>query len=67
MLRIDDTVIKTFTTVGNDRNFNLEFVHKDSVVSAYKEGYTCHIEVYSPEITGVRVADISTTSETTER
>lgn len=66
VLKIDDTIIKTFTTVGNDRNFNLAFVHKDSVVSAYKEGYTCHLELYGPEITGVRVADISTTSETTE-
>lgn len=66
VLKIDDTIVKTFTTVGNDRNFNLAFVHKDSVVSAYKEGYTCHLEVYGPVITGVRVKDISTTSEIKE-
>lgn len=66
VLKIDDTIVKTFTTVGNDRNFNLAFVHKDSVVSAYKEGYSCHIEVYGPEITGVRVTDISTTYDTKE-
>lgn len=66
VLKIDDVVIKTFTTVGNDRNFNIEFVHKDSVISAYKEGYTCHIEVFGPEISGVCVTDIPTTTETKE-
>lgn len=64
VLRIDGTVVKTFSTTGNDRNFDLAFVHKDSVVSAYKQGYTCHLEVYGPEVNGIRVSDIQNISET---
>lgn len=64
VLCIDGTTVKTFSTVGNDRNFDLAFVHKDSVISAYKEGYTSHLELYGPEITGIRVGDIPATNET---
>lgn len=64
VLCIDGTVVKTFSAVGNDRNFNLSFVHKDSIISARKDGYTCHLEVHGPEITGFRVSDIPVTAET---
>lgn len=59
VLMIDGNVVKTFSADGNDRNFDLTFVHKDSLITAYKDGYTCHLEVYGPEITGIPVANLS--------